>query len=71
MNDLVSRGISPQCPLCHQDFDLYYRTPRIVPKCGHSFCEKCITLRLTVKSNRKVFVCPECQSEVIVRKGVQ
>lgn len=53
------------------DFDVYYRTPRVVPRCGHTYCEKCIAARLTIKSNRKVFLCPECSAEVVVRRGVQ
>lgn len=69
MNDL-NKGISPQCALCHQEFDLYYRTPRVIPKCGHTFCEKCITLRLIVKVNRRVFVCPQCKEDAVVRKNV-
>ena len=42
----------------------------MVPKCGHTFCEKCIILRLAVKSNRRVYLCNDCGSEVVIRKNV-
>lgn len=29
-----------------------------------------MTLRLTVKVNRRVFVCPECGQEAVIRKSV-
>ena len=70
-NDLSFRGSSLKCQICRYDYDLHYHTARIVPKCGHSFCEKCITLRLTVKANKKVFICPECNAEVKILKNVQ
>lgn len=70
MNDQSKRTIAPHCTLCHQEFDLYYRTPRVVPRCGHTFCEKCMTLRMTVKVNRRVFICPDCGVEVVIRKNV-
>lgn len=71
MSELPAKGLSPSCPLCRLDFDLYYRTPRVVPRCGHTYCEKCIAARLTVKANRKLFLCPECTAEVVVRRSVQ
>lgn len=71
MSEVSSRGLAPTCPLCRMDFDVYYRTPRVVPRCGHTYCEKCIGARLTIKSNRKVFLCPECNAEVVIRRGVQ
>ncbi len=70
MNDQTAKDIAPHCTICHQEFDLYYRTPRVVPKCGHTFCEKCITFRLTVKLNRRVFMCPDCGGEAVIRKTV-
>jgi len=42
----------------------------VVPKCGHTFCEKCISSRLIIKANRRVFQCPECPNDVIIRKSV-
>lgn len=29
-----------------------------------------MTLRLTVKINRRVFCCPDCGSEVVIRKSI-
>lgn len=71
MSDSNSKNLAPTCPLCRNDFDVYYRTPRVVPRCGHTYCERCISNKLIAKANRKVFICPECSSEVIIRKGVQ
>jgi hypothetical protein len=71
MSEIAAKDIAPHCTLCHQEYDMYYRTPRIVPKCGHTFCEKCITLRLVVRANRRVFVCQDCNSEAVIRKNVQ
>lgn len=38
MSDYSSKSMAPTCNICHNDFDLYYRMPRIVPKCGHTYC---------------------------------
>jgi hypothetical protein len=29
-----------------------------------------MTLRMTVKINRRVFICPDCGAEVVIRKNV-
>ena len=60
----------PACPLCQKKYDSYYHLPRIVPKCGHTFCEKCINNRTQLKSKRKTFTCPECSIDVIMRKNL-
>lgn len=52
----------PTCSICKLQYDSYYRIPRVIPKCGHTFCEKCINLSIEAKSNRKVFTCTECLS---------
>jgi hypothetical protein len=49
---------------------MYYHIPRVLPKCGHTFCEKCIKSKLTNKKGRLTFTCPECESDTTVRKNV-
>lgn len=60
----------PNCSLCHLEFDSYYHLPRVVPKCGHTFCEKCATKKVHLRANRKIFICPDCESEVVIRKTI-
>ena len=49
------------CPICAS----FYNTPRKLPGCVHSFCEKCIvTLLQNLKSDEKLgeeFECPVCR----------
>ncbi|GBG61553.1 hypothetical protein CBR_g22350 [Chara braunii] len=33
---------APSCPRCHRTYDEQNRTPRILPKCGHTFCQDCL-----------------------------
>ena len=71
MSDFTGKSIVSQCPLCHSEYDLYYRTPRVIAKCGHTFCQKCISNSLCVKSNKRVFVCPgDCGKEAVIRKSI-
>jgi hypothetical protein len=45
-----------KCSMCNRDFDEFDRIPRLLPECGHSFCEKCI--RNVIQERRNVFTCP-------------
>ncbi len=40
MYDTASKFKSsiPLCSICKNEFDSYYRVPRVIPKCGHTFC---------------------------------
>lgn len=48
---------APHCPLCQSAYDMYYHVPLVLPKCGHTFCQKCIQNKIQSKGNRKVFIC--------------
>lgn len=28
----------PSCSSCSKPYDMYYHIPRVLPKCGHTFC---------------------------------
>ena len=49
---------------------MYYHVPLVIPKCGHSFCQKCIQNKVQTKGNRRMFICPECNADIPIRKGV-
>ena len=72
MNDsrVKSKANLPTCSLCHAIYDTYYHLPLVLPKCGHTFCQKCIQNKLITKGNRRVFTCDECRVDVMVRKSV-
>ncbi|GBG76085.1 hypothetical protein CBR_g21745 [Chara braunii] len=44
-----------QCPSCKHDYDTLKHSPRILPACGHSFCEACL---LSTLQNDSVLRCP-------------
>jgi hypothetical protein len=66
---LKPKSSIPSCSVCKYEYDSYYRIPRVIAKCGHTFCEKCINSSIQVKANRKIFVCNDCHSETVIRKG--
>jgi len=49
--------VTLHCPICRELFD----DPRILPRCGHTFCLSCIRLltRRNIENNR---TCPECRT---------
>ena len=42
---------NPSCPKCQQKYTKKRQKPRVLQKCGHTFCEQCLT-------KNKIFVCP-------------
>jgi hypothetical protein len=64
-----------ECPLC---FEQYHDgidgglMPRIVTRCGHTFCHGCVASMLTriiAVGNAKPFPCPTCRVVTNVRRG--
>ncbi len=47
----------PFCKKCNQKFD-GGNTPHILPRCGHSFCRKCLALEIRNSKDNRV-VCTE------------
>ena len=45
----------PDCPSCSKNYDLVVRSPKMLPKCGHTICLKCLTLIL---ANSEPAKCP-------------
>ena len=58
MNDSRFKITIPHCSLCVVPYDMYYHVPLVIPKCGHSFCQKCIQGKIQIKSNKRTFTCP-------------
>lgn len=46
----------PNCKLCKQPFDLCEYVPLVLPNCGHTYCQICLTDRL---EKDQVLSCPE------------
>ena len=49
------------CTLCLCQFDKEDHLPLMLPKCGHTFCTKCIQGALSKLSLYEDFACPEDQ----------
>jgi len=47
----------PFCKICNLKFTQNNK-PHILPKCGHSFCANCLTLKILNSKDSQV-VCPE------------
>lgn len=45
------------CPICENVYDEEKHIPRLLMKCGHSYCEICIKNQIT--ENNKQFICKE------------
>ena len=37
-----------QCPLCREQFNEKTRVPLLLPDCGHSYCQNCISEKATL-----------------------
>lgn len=57
------------CTICYHSFDEREHSPRIVPKCGHTFCLECIK-KITVVSDTNFFSvkCPLCNIKYDLRR---
>lgn len=48
------------CNICQKQYDNYKIIPRMMPDCGHSYCEQCIlNLIDEFNKNGKTIICPE------------
>ena len=45
------------CPVCLELF----KTPKVLPDCGHSFCSCCLTKILQLSNEQNRIACPECR----------
>jgi hypothetical protein len=54
-----------ECYCCYQNFDDEQNIPRILTKCGHTICSKCIKsiITLSMSSYAKSIRCPLCKQE--------
>lgn len=50
----------PKCKSCGKDFNLKTNKPLILPKCGHTYCNKCISKNLKLN---KYMICPLDEKE--------
>jgi hypothetical protein len=63
-----------ECAVCFERYTSdadSARLPRIL-KCGHTFCQHCITMQLTktlAQGNSKPYSCPECRTITHVPRG--
>ena len=49
------------CPICNENYDSTEKIPKLLPKCAHTICLKC--LRNALGSKRFV-MCPKCQEPI-------
>ncbi|XP_068699703.1 tripartite motif-containing protein 2-like [Montipora foliosa] len=57
---------SLECSICCEKFDDQQHCPRLLPRCGHSFCTSCLQSLLTKNSIN----CPTCRSAVSAPAGL-
>lgn len=53
-----------ECELCYEDFNHCERLPKVLQKCGHTFCETCVSQIL--KHNE--LSCPYCRYKIVIGK---
>lgn len=46
------------CPLCNSNYNTASKIPRLLTKCGHTFCESCLIEKFKENSNIRL-ECPE------------
>ncbi|CAD8085511.1 unnamed protein product [Paramecium sonneborni] len=57
-----------QCCQCQQEFNLQDRSPHVLPSCGHSICQLCVTQYISSKLN---LVCNEDNIECQVDREIK
>ncbi|XP_068699698.1 E3 ubiquitin-protein ligase TRIM45-like isoform X2 [Montipora foliosa] len=57
---------SLECSICCEKFDDQQHCPRLLPRCGHSFCTSCLQSLL----NNNGINCPTCRSAVSAPAGL-
>ena len=46
------------CKICFEPYNHTDKIPRILPKCGHTFCSACLE-KIAKNSARNGFACPD------------
>ncbi|KAL4499056.1 hypothetical protein ABPG72_016958 [Tetrahymena utriculariae] len=54
----IEKTIDMKCDTCSQSFNRDTNLPKLLPKCFHTICEKCIT---TSFNQNQSLICPICQ----------
>lgn len=52
------------CNFCNKKFDLFLNKPRMIFKCGHSICNKCLENSLKLK--KSFIICPKDNKKIIL-----
>jgi len=47
------------CPICENVYDEEKHIPRLLMKCGHTYCEICIENQIAANDSKRKFVCKE------------
>ena len=50
---------TPSCPICFEPYIEIERPPRVLIKCGHTFCDNCIKLIISIDDISAK--CPDCR----------
>lgn len=53
-----------ECEMCYEEYNRCERLPKVLSKCGHSFCETCVSQ--LVKNNE--LSCPYCRYKIYIGK---
>ena len=53
-----------ECELCYEEFNRCERLPKVLAKCGHTFCETCVSQ--IVQQNQ--LSCPYCRYKIQIGK---
>lgn len=53
-----------ECELCFEDFNRCERLPKVLQRCGHTFCETCVSQLVTLNE----LSCPYCRYKIQIGK---